>query len=106
MSEDLTLNDLLDEFECRLDEVISSMKQVKAPDLGLDHRAGYCFWVDDDNIVVSARSDGVLRYYGGFEYIDDSYRTAVGRYVIYRRDDGRVDECLDNLREDKEQEEE
>ncbi len=105
MSDYLTLNDLLEEFERRLDEVVSSMRQVKARDLGLDPRAGHCFWVDDDNIVVAASRDGVLRYYGGFEYIDDSYRTTVGYYVIYRRDCRRVDECLDNLYRKEEQEE-
>ena len=70
------------------------MKEVRAYDLGLDSRAGHRLYVDNKHIIVDARQDRTLQYYGGFEYIKDSEsRLEFGGYVIYK-DDSRVTECL------------
>lgn len=83
-----------------LDNFVENMRNVKAEDLGLDSRAGYSLYVNDDCIAVrGAMFDRVLQYYGGFEYVDKQDRMEVGDWVFYMADSSRVAECLDCLYE-------
>jgi len=49
--------------------VIDHMTKTKASNLGLDGRAGYTLYVNDDCIAVSKGNDRSLQYYGGFQLI-------------------------------------
>lgn len=89
-------------IEAVSDQVFShvqdNMKQVKAAELGLDPRCGRLY-IDDECIAVDASNDRTLQYYGGFEYVDKDYRTEIGGYVFYSREDDRVAEHMDTLEE-------
>jgi hypothetical protein len=43
-----------------------------------------------------------LRYYGGFEYVDDEYIRTYGDYVIYSAETERVQDVIDSLSEETE----
>lgn len=78
--------------------VDDNMKMVRAEELGLDRRCGRLY-IDDECIAVAADNDRTLQYYGGFEYVDKEYRTEIGGYVFYSREDGRVEDCMDTFAE-------
>jgi hypothetical protein len=85
------------------------MEYVSPTKLGLDQRSACRVWVSDECIIVDAGDDRSMQYYGGFEYVDSQYRVAVGDYVIYLADDGRVSRCIDcfiDVDEDEEEAEE
>jgi hypothetical protein len=84
--------------------VMDNMTKVRADKLGLDIRAGYTLYVDDECIAVSMDNDRSLQYYGGFEYIDKEYRSQVGDWVFYNREDDRVNDCLERFTENKSEE--
>jgi imidazolonepropionase-like amidohydrolase len=67
-----------------------------AESLGLDERCGPLV-VGEDWIAVS--DDGVrrLRYYGGFEYIDEEYITMLGNTTFYSIEADRVLEAMTRL---------
>jgi hypothetical protein len=77
--------------------VFNHMTKTKAENLGLDNRAGYTLYVNDDCIAVSKVNDRSLQYYGGFEYIDESDRAELGEWVFYMSESDRVSECLDTF---------
>lgn len=89
-------------------QYVAGMTEVLPQDLGLDKRAGYRLYINKEAIAVPMSNDGSLQYYGGFEYIDKAYRTAIGDWVIYSLDDQiaygedevcRVGECLNRYYE-------
>ena len=82
------VNDMVSEY-------IETMEVTKANQLGLDPRAGAVLFLNDDGIAVYVGNDKALRYYGGFEYINDMDRTQLGDYVFYSNRATRVDECLE-----------
>jgi len=95
--------EFLNDINAQIENQVTKMKQVTAFELGLDPRAGSRFYIDDHCIVVHRTSERNLRYYGGFEYIDDEFRVQVGDYSFYFKDDAadydehnecRVAECL------------
>ena len=77
------------------DHIQTTMVETSADKLGLDIRAGYKFWVDENTIVVGIINDRNLKYYGGFEYVDSNYRREYGDYVFYLDEDDRVRRHLD-----------
>lgn len=79
--------------------VRDNMTNVEAEQLGLDRRAAYRLYVDDDCIAVDAGNDRTLQYYGGFEYVSKEYRTEMGGYVFYSREDDRVNDHLQQYQE-------
>ena len=81
---------------------VRELPYVPAEELGLDRRAGYRLWVDEDAIIVNKNDDRVLQYYGGFEYVDTNARIECGDYVIYTNDDSRVADCLEQYYEAQE----
>ena len=78
-----------------------SFKEVRADKLGLDIRAGYRLFINDEAIAVSKNDDRSLQYYGGFEYVDKEYRLEVGDYVFYVQDDDRVTNCIERWQEEE-----
>ena len=96
MSQVLNLVYDLDE---QIRAVVRDLPYVAADELGLDRRAAYRLWVDEDAIIVSKDSDRTLQYYGGFEYIEASARIECGDYVIYTNDSQRVADCLEQYYE-------
>ena len=102
MSQILNLVQDLDE---QVRNQLAGLTYVRADELGLDRRAAYTVWVDEDVLIVRKDEDRTLQYYGGFEYVDSSARMECGDYVIYTSDDSRVADCLDYYNEVEETEE-
>jgi hypothetical protein len=94
--------DLVQGLETQIRRTVLSLPEVRAEDLGLDRRAAYNIWVDDDALIVRKNEDRTLQYFGGFEYVDANARTECGDYVIYSNDDSRVADCLDFYNESQE----
>ena len=95
----MSIQNLIDQVnEQTYSHVEDKMKYVKASELGLDSRCGMVY-VDSDCIAVTQNSDRSLQYYGGFEYVDKEYRTEMGGYVFYFRDDDRVNGHLETFEE-------
>lgn len=92
-----TTYDFLAEINDSVERFVSNLTQTDAKALGLDPRSGYDLYVTADTIVVDKSNDSKLQYYGGFEYVDNTYRNEVGNYVFYvvgEDNDDRVAECL------------
>ena len=70
------------------------MVKVNPEQLGLDNRCGSLF-ITPDCIGTYTDRDRALRYYGGFEQINDGNRHEMGDYVFYSREATRVDEALE-----------
>ena len=98
----------LNEMNDKIAMYVNKMRKVNATQLGLDARAGSALFVDDHCIVVHVCSNRNLRYYGGFEYIDERFCMQAGDYVFYFKESeelngddedysSRVCECLDTL---------
>lgn len=73
--------------------VNDNMEQLNASDLGLDIRAGYSLWVNHDCIAVRTHNAKALDYYGGFEYVNETY--TLGEYKFYSAESDRVQDCID-----------
>jgi len=91
--------DLMQDLETQILNTVASLPEVRAEDLGLDRRAAYTLWIDEDAVIVRKSEDRTLQYFGGFEYVDSSARMECGDYVIYTNDDSRVYDCLDYYNE-------
>ena len=65
-------------------------KQTSAYTLGLDQRAAHVIFRGPTWLAVPKTENRNLRYYGGFEYVDDECITELGDYVFYFTDDSRV----------------
>jgi len=68
---------------------------VNPSQLGLDERSALWIYISDEGIVVHKSDDGMLNYYGGFEYVDKKNRYELGVWVFYSRQD----EYLDSIYE-------
>jgi len=97
---------LVNELDDQIRRAVADLPYVSTEDLGLDRRAAYRVWVDDDAIIVSKDQDRTLQYYGGFEYVDKDARIECGDYVIYTNNASRVADCLDYYNETEEETEE
>jgi hypothetical protein len=89
----------MQDLETQILNTVASLPEVRAEDLGLDRRAAYTLWIDEDAVIVRKSEDRTLQYFGGFEYVDSSARMECGDYVIYTNDDSRVYDCLDYYNE-------
>lgn len=85
-------------LESVLQESVSSFikcaEEVKPEVCGLDKRAGYKLFITEDVIACRLENDKALQYYGGFEYVDQDYRSVMGGYAFYSIDDERVQEHI------------
>jgi len=89
---------LIDNINTQIENYVSMLQVVSADRLGLDIRAGWKLYVDDNCIVVNKRNDRNLQYYGGFEYCEE-FRQELGDYVVYFEESSRVSDCLSFFRE-------
>lgn len=91
-----SIYDFIDDVNEKLYRRTENMTKVTADKLGLDIRAGYTLYIDEECIIVDKNNDRMLQYYGGFEYVDKDLRNAIGDYVIYTNGgDDRVARCID-----------
>lgn len=101
-----TMQDFLDGINESIRYRTAEMERVNPTTLGLDQRSAYRVWISDECIIVDAADDRSMQYYGGFEYVDKEYRVAIGDYVIYLADDGRVSGCIEQFNDPEEEDEE
>ena len=84
------LNSLQWEINQKVEAIIDEMREVRPDDLGLDKRCAYHLFIDEEYIAVQKSDLKNLRYYGGFEYVDEEHVLAIGEYVFYHAEDERV----------------
>ena len=80
------------------------LREVTPQELGLDPRAGYHLFINEEYIAVGNGRLESLNYYGGFDYVDEEHVTVLGDMVFYSADDERVQDHLDEffIKEDAE----
>lgn len=76
-----------------------NMNKTNAETCGLDDRAAYELYVNEDCIAIHESDDRSLQYYGGFEYVDKRHRAEMGDYVFYFAEDERVERHIDTYYE-------
>ena len=92
------LYDLMNEINIKVDRLINDeFREVSPQELGLDPRAGYHLFINEEYIAVGNGNRRSLDYYGGFEYVDEEHVTVLGDYVFYSADDERVQGHLDEF---------
>ena len=92
------LYDLMNEINIKVDRLINDeFREVSPQELGLDPRAGYHLFINEEYIAVGNGNRRSLDYYGGFEYVDEEHVTVLGEYIFYSADDERVQGHLDNV---------
>jgi hypothetical protein len=94
-----SIYNFIEELNDKIYTRTQNMTLVSADKLGLDNRAGYRLFIDNECIIVDKRNDRDLSYYGGFQYVDKDFRNEIGDYVIYTNGDDRVLMCLTNYYE-------
>lgn len=97
----MTINEMMETINQTIEEMIEGMEKIAAGDFGLDSRCGYIY-INEEAIAVKLSADRTLQYYGGFEYVEEENRIAVGDYVFYSADSGRVMRTIENYMEGKE----
>ena len=94
------LNSLQWEINKKVEAIIDEeFREVTPKEIGLDPRAGYNLFINEDYIAVSKGNRRTLDYYGGFEYVDEEHVTVLGDMVFYSADDERVQGHLDEFYE-------
>jgi hypothetical protein len=92
------LNELLSEINSKVEGLIDEeFREVTPKEIGLDTRAAYRLFINEDYIAVSKGNRRNLDYYGGFEYVDEEHVTVLGDMVFYSADDERVQGHLDEF---------
>ena len=92
------LNSLQWEINKKVETIIDEeFREVTPKEVGLDPRAGYNIFINEDYIAVSKGNRRTLDYYGGFEYVDEEHITVLGDMVFYSADDERVQDHLDEF---------
>lgn len=90
--------ELLSEINSRVEELIENeFQEVTPEEVGLDTRAAYRLFINEEFIAVSKGNRRNLDYYGGFEYVDEEHITVIGDMVFYSADDERVQDHLDEF---------
>ena len=92
------LYDLMNEINTKVDRLINDeFREVSPQELGLDPRAGYHLFINEEYIAVGNGNRRSLDYYGGFEYVDEEHVTVLGEYIFYSDDCERIQRHLDNV---------
>ena len=92
------LYDLMNEINTKVDRLINDeFREVSPQELGLDPRAGYHLFINEEYIAVGNGNRRSLDYYGGFEYVDEEHVTVLGEYIFYSADCERIQRHLDNV---------
>jgi len=90
-----TIKNLMNEMVEQL--IDDEFRSVKPIEVGLDSRAAYEVFINEDNIAIRKSDRRSLDYYGGFEYVDEEHVTVLGDYIFYSSDDERVQDHLDEF---------
>ena len=94
----MNLHEVIEDINNITNELINTMTEARAEDLGLDPRSCHgTIYTSDEGIAVEKRHDSNLQYYGGFEYVDEDSRYELGDYVFYSADSNRVRQCIECL---------
>jgi hypothetical protein len=94
----MAIYELLSEINSKVESLIDKeFRQVTPVEVGLDTRAAYRLFINEDYIAVSKGNRRSLDYYGGFEYVDEEHVNVLGDYVFYSADDERVQDHLDEF---------
>lgn len=99
---------LLNEIDQKLEIEFSGSDYTRAEPkaFGLDQRAfGEAITDGFDYIIIKKSDDKSLRYYGGFEYVNDFARQEYGNWIIYSSESTRVYDALETYRELQNEEE-
>ena len=92
------LYELISEINSKVEGLIDEeFREVTPKEVGLDSRAGYRLFINEEYIAVSIGNRRSLDYYGGFEYVDEEHITVLGDMVFYSSDDERVQGHLDEF---------
>jgi len=92
------LHELISEINSKVDGLIDEeFREVTPKEVGLDTRAAYRLFINEDFIAVGRGNRRTLDYYGGFEYVDEEHVTVLGDMVFYSADDERVQGHLDEF---------
>lgn len=98
------LNKFDRDFEIMLNS--SDYRKVEPEAFGLDRRSfGYAYTDGFDYIIINKVDDRSVKYYAGFEYINESDRQEYGNWVIYSSAATRVFDALEAYREIQNEEE-
>jgi hypothetical protein len=93
---------LLNKFDRDFEIMLNSSDYIKVePEaFGMDRRSfGYAYTDGFDYIIINKVDDRSVKYYGGFEYINDSDRQEYGNWIIYSSAATRVFDALEAYRE-------
>ena len=94
----MAIYELISEINSKVEGLINEeFREVTPKDVGLDSRAGYRLFINEDYIAVSRGNPRTIDYYGGFEYVDEEHVTVLGDYIFYSADDERVQDHLDEF---------
>jgi hypothetical protein len=94
----MAIYELISEINSKVEGLINEeFREVTPKDVGLDSRAGYRLFINEDYIAVSIGNRRTIDYYGGFEYVDEEHVTVLGDYIFYSADDERVQDHLDEF---------
>lgn len=89
------------EVEGKVAEFIDNATKIDPERCGLDKRSGFNIFITEDVIACRRSDDKSLQYYGGFEYVQNEYRSVLGDYVFYDGQDERVQEHIQKWLEAK-----
>jgi hypothetical protein len=81
------------------------MEETTAEALGIDPRACYQIWKNDDCVAIKRDTRGRFDYYAGAEYVNKDSVQEFGDWVFYSSEDERVAgwlECLEEGDSDEE----
>jgi hypothetical protein len=93
---DEKINDLIEQIVGGPDVIM-----INAEDIGLDYRSGNVY-ISVENDYVASASARSIEYYGGFEYIDSEYTTALGHIKFYSGEHSRVRDAIEYYKENTE----
>jgi hypothetical protein len=90
-----SIHEMIDEISDQVERFVkSNFARVPADKCGLDIRAGYSLYVNDDAIAVRFTEVRSLEYYGGFEYVERDCVQTLGDFTFYMAEDERVREHI------------
>lgn len=99
--ENMNVEDLFEHLDATVESFIATnMNKVSPEQLGLDSRAGYFIYANQDGIAVNNNSVSQFDYYGGMEYVERDARHEFGNWTFYSNVDDRVAKCIKHLNGD------
>jgi len=88
------------ELEQQVEELVNKFIEesgavcVSALLVGLDIRCGMVY-VSTDLDFIAVSGNGMINYYGGFEYINSDHIATIGHMTFYSGEHSRVQDCIE-----------